>query len=266
MPPATVVRSSITRQIKNVLATNAADPAGFISFDYDDLIDRALQSLSSRITRIQREVVTVTTTSANYPWVITDPEFVDLVAVEYPGGEHPPAYLAAELHSHENTTAISPARTILLPNSNTHVWIWYSQKWSLEILPQTWYPTVVEGAAGFALRAQALAYTRQATLRPDTTRLLFAEAAQMLGRFHAAIEATMVQRQGLQIHNDQATGIKINSTKLALDAARAGNINAAASAAATLRRLNLVDQDEVADIVKSMTDPLFDRHGTHERV
>ena len=88
--------------------------------------------------------------------------------------------------------------------------IWHTRSWSLENLPPSYY-AIAEGAAGYAMRAQALAFVRQATLRPDTARLLFAQADAAIASFHAQIENARTNRHRMQIHNDNVLGLRLTT-------------------------------------------------------
>ena len=202
MPTPSAVRTSITATIKDLLATNTADPAGFIAIDYDRRTDHALRMLSTRIPLIGRLTVHaatapygVTSSILPYTFNMTDTDFQDLIAVEalqdpgepntYPHNRYLPAVLE---HNGTNPQVRLYETQVAEFAIGSAAFIWHTRAWSFENLPPTYYAIVAEGAAGYAMRAQAFAFMRQATIRQNNASLLFAQADAAIASFHAQIE------------------------------------------------------------------------------
>ena len=271
MPFETTVRATITSTIKDLLATNADDPTGFIDINYPRRIDHALRMLSTRIPLIGR----ITVNAATAPYGITSPilpytfnmtntDFEDLIGLQvledpaittaYPHNKFLPAVLE---HNGANPQVRLYETQVAEFGIGATAYIWHTRSWSLENLPPSYYAIVAEGAAGYAMRAQALAFVRQATLRPDTARLLFAQADAAIASFHAQIENARANRHRMQIHNDNVLGLRLTDTKFDLDQRRIANVQAGIGLAAHLLDRQYIDQKQAERIVRTFDDDLL---------
>ena len=143
----------------------------------------------------------------------------------------------------------------------TAVYIWHTQAWSFENLPPSYYAIIAEGAAGYAMRAQALAFMRQATIRQNNASLLFAAADAAIASFHAQIENARANRHRMQIHNDNVLGLRLNDTKFAIDQQRIANIQGGIAVAAQLLEREYINQDQAGRIVRTFDDDLLHTPG-----
>ena len=271
MATETAVRATITSTIMDLLATNADDPAGFITIDYPRRIDHALQMFGARIPLIGRKVLQaataphgVTSSILPYTFNITDADFADIIAVyTFSDTRHVPhRYIPAHLSTDGNNPQVILYDTQVAQVAiGESVVMWYYRTWSLPALPTIFYPIIAEGAAGYAMRAQALAFMRQATIRQNNASLLFAQADAAIASFHAQIENARANRHRMQIHNDNVMGLRLNDTKFAIDQQRIANIQGGIAVAAQLLDREYITEDQGKRIVQTFDDDLIQGPG-----
>ena len=246
----TQVQTEITGRIRDVLATNTGDPDGFIDFDYPSFIESALRIFSKSVHHIRYLDHVVQNNQNGRQFSLgADQEFI---AVEYPINQQPRKFLPALTYVTTLNGALTPIVELTnigddVPNGQT-ARVWYRFTWRLALLPADFREIIAEGAAGLAMRAQAFAYIRQSTLRPNSAQMLLGQANAMLTSFHAMVEQCRQDHNRLQRINIDLNAIRQTDVNLAIDATEVGNLSATTAAVEYLLRLNLIEHDEAKRI------------------